>query len=73
MVLNAVLSSFAIISLRKREIVGCFALIVLWLSVFFVSSSRCHGLVHSLYWDISHLFFTRHHCYGQFSMLQHSY
>ena len=24
---------------------GCFALFVMWLSVFCVSSSRCHGLV----------------------------
>ena len=53
MVCNAVISSLAIISLRKRERVGCFTLIVLWLSVFCVSSSRCHGLVHTLYWDIS--------------------
>ena len=41
------LSSLAIILLRKRELV-CFTLIVLWLSVFCVSSSWCCGLVCSL-------------------------
>ena len=34
--------------LAEEERVGCFTLIVLWLSVFCVSSSRCLGLVCSL-------------------------
>ena len=39
----SVISSLAILLLTKRD--GCFTLIMLWLSVFFVSSSRCCGLV----------------------------
>ena len=34
--------------LAEEERVGCFTLIVLWLSVFCVSSSLCRGLVCSL-------------------------
>ena len=44
-VVLGILSNSTIILLRKIELV---ALIVLWLSVFCGSSSRCHGLVSSL-------------------------
>ena len=45
-VVLSVLSSFAIISLKKRELVALLcALTVVWLLVLCVSSSQCHGLV----------------------------
>ena len=34
-----------IASAKKDEKVDCFTLIVLWLFVFYVSPSQCHGLV----------------------------
>ena len=39
--------------LSEEERAGCFTLIVLLLSVFYVSYSRCRGLVRSLWCDIS--------------------
>ena len=43
--MGSFLYSLAIILLKKREKAVFFYLIVMWLSVFFVSVARCLGLV----------------------------
>ena len=47
---NSVVTSFAIITLKKIELVALLdcLLVVMWLLVFCVTSSRCHGMVCNL-------------------------